>query len=485
MSSNPPTNTNRTSRLLFALRKRWYVVVAATVLAGLVTFGISATISPTYQARASMFFSLRDGNSGSDINQGLTYTQNQMLSYAELATTTSVLDKALSNTNGDLTLEQIRRSVTVSTPQNTVILEVQAETSTPSLSAKVANSVAESLQGAVSNVAPTDTSGKPSVVARVIQPAVPPKFQASPNKSKNAILGAFVGMGMALLGLFLTVAFDTRIRTAANVKAITDRSLLGTADKTEKTSDQRPVAIRFPRSAATEKYRQIRAALRFTSISHELQTIVITSSLPGEGKTVTALNLALTMAEGTERVLLIDADLRRPRIATYLGLEPTLGLTTVLVGGLSLSSAVQKFGDTRLEVLSAGDIPPNPSELLDSSRMKEVLAEASAAYDVVILDTAPVLSVSDSSLIAQEVDSTVIVVDATQLRQAQLEQTLETLDAAGAHISGLILNRVKPTNRSDRYYEAEELGRSSISALSTPAATARRQNLMVDVPHRQ
>lgn len=453
MTSKSSPSANRAARMLIALKKRWFVVLIAAFLGGVTTFGLSATIPPVYQAGASMFFSLRDGNSGSDINQGLTYTQNQMLSYAELATTSSVLEGAAGDLDGDLTVDELRRAVSVTTPQNTVILDIKVRTTDRDLSARAANSVADSLLEIVAEVAPRDTSGKPTVVARVIQPAVPADFQISPNKAKNAVLGAFISGALALLWLFLTVVFDTRIRSLTTLKSITDQPVLGTAERTARSPDQRPVALRLPRGSATEKYRQIRAALRFTSVTRELRTIAVTSSLPGEGKTVTSLNLALTLAEGAQRVLLIDADLRRPRIATYLGLEPTIGLTTVLVNGLSMGDAVQHFADTKMDVLTAGAVPPNPSELLDSRQMRELLSEAKKAYDTVIIDTAPVLSVSDAAIIAQDVDSTVVVVDSSKLRQAQLEQTTDTLHAAGAHISGLILNRVKPASNKDRYYE--------------------------------
>ncbi|MGP5226454.1 MULTISPECIES: polysaccharide biosynthesis tyrosine autokinase [Micrococcaceae] len=470
MTSKSITANNRPARMLIALKKRWYVVVATALLAGVMTFAYSATIPPVYQASASLFFSLRDGDSGADINQGLTYTQNQMLSYAELATSSSVLDKAYSNVNGQVSMNELRRSINVTTPQNTVILEVKARASSRDLSARMANSVADSLLDVVSEVAPADSSGKPTVVARVIEPAAPPRFQSAPNKSKNTVLGTFIGGILAFLGLFVSVLLDTRIRSVASLKSITDLPLLGTAERTPRSNDRRPVALRFPRGMATEKYRQIRAALRFTSVSRELRTLVVTSSIPGEGKTLTSLNLSLTMAEGVERILLIDADLRRPRVADYLGLEPSVGLTTVLVNGLLLSEAVQHFGDTRLDVLASGDVPPNPSELLDSRRMREVLAEAKKTYDIIIIDTAPVHSVSDASIISQEVDSTIIVIDSSKLRQAQLEQTRDILDAAGAHISGLVLNRVKPADRKDRYYETAHHDSSvNVSPKASPA----------------
>ncbi|WP_417216878.1 polysaccharide biosynthesis tyrosine autokinase [Arthrobacter sp.] len=471
MNTKTTAGSTPAERMFGVLKKRWYVVVLSAFLAGTAAFAVSTQIAPTYRSEASLFFSLRDGDSGTDINQGLTYTQNQMLSYAELATTATVLDRAAETLDTVLPQKALQRAVTVTTPQNTVILKIQSTTTDPQLSADIANGVAESLKDVVSEVAPTDASGKPTVTARVIQPAQPATIQSSPNKSKNALLGAFAGGGIALVVAFLIVIFDTKIRSIKALKSVTDHPVLGVAERTLKSSDVRPIAIRAPHSSATERYRQLRASLRFTSVSHELSTIAITSSIPGEGKSVTALNLALTMAEGAERILLIDADLRRPRVAHYLGLEPAVGLTTVIVGGLALTDAVQRFSNTRLDVLTSGDIPPNPSELLDSQAMQRLLNQAKESYDVVILDTAPVLSVSDAAIVAQRVDSTVVVIDSTRIRFAQLEQTTDLLEAAGVHISGLVLNKVKVAAKKGGYYaEADD------SALRGPSYRGQPRN---------
>lgn len=471
MNAKTTSGATPAERMLGVLKRRWYVVILAAILTGATAFAVSTQIAPTYRSEASLFFSLRDGDSGTDINQGLTYTQNQMLSYAELATTATVLDRAADKLDVVLPQKALHRAVTVTTPQNTVILKIQSTTTDRQLSADIANGVAESLKNVVSEVAPADASGKPTVAARVIQPAQPATVQSSPNKSKNALLGAFAGGGITLVVAFLIVIFDTKIRSLKTLKSVTDHPVLGVAERTPKSSDVRPIALRAPHSSATERYRQLRASLRFTSVSHELSTIGITSSVPGEGKTVTALNLALTMAEGSERILLIDADLRRPRVAQYLGLEPAVGLTTVIVGGLALTDAVQRFANTRLDVLTSGDIPPNPSELLDSQAMQRLLNQAKESYDVVILDTAPVLSVSDAAIVAQRVDSTVVVIDSTRIRFAQLEQTTDLLEAAGVHISGLVLNRVKVAAKKDGYYaEADD------SALSKPSYRGQLRN---------
>lgn len=474
--------TTRSARMIAALRKRWYVVLVAAIVAGSGTFALSTLVTPVYHSSASLFFSLRAGDSGSDINQGSTYTQNQMLSFAQLATSAVVLDRVVDDLGGDVTEIGLRRNVTVTTPQNTVILDVGVDTPDRDLSARIANSVASNLTDVVAEVAPVDTAGKSTVAARVIEPAVPALFQSSPDKQRNAILGAVLGIALSIVAILLAVVFDTRVRSVSALKSMTNRPLLGIAERTPASPDPRPVVLRSPNGSAAERFRQIRAGLRFAAASHEIKIIAVTSSVPGEGKTMTALNLALILAESEDRVLLVDADLRRPRVADYLGFEGTVGLTTALLGGVTVDEAVQRFGDTTLDVLTAGEVPPNPAELLASAPMRELIEDVKQSYGFVIIDTAPLLSVADAAVIAQQVDSTIVVADSSKVHQVQLEQTLDALDSAGAHVAGLILNRVKPSSRRDSYYreyhnETEKRtwsGRLNlvrfIAALRSPAA---------------
>ena len=200
----------------------------------------------------------------------------------------------------------------------------------------------------------------------------------------------------------------------------------------------------------------MRSGLRFASASHQTRTLAITSSRPAEGKTWTAANLALVVAETGKRVLLIDADLRKPKVADAFGIIGAVGLTTVLIDAIPLQSAVQAWPRSTLEILPAGAVPPNPAELLASERMKELIQQVADEYDLVIIDTAPVLVVADATVIAQQVDSVLIVADTTRVRRAQLANTIEALERAGAHISGVVLNRVKPRPHDDYYYVRDE-----------------------------
>jgi len=451
------TTSNMTvARAVGVLRKRWWIVLIATVLGGAAAFAASSTVTPIYHSTASLYFSLRTASSGSDINQGSAYTQAQMLSFARLATSSVVLDPVADALDGGLSTNQLRRMMTVTIPQNTVILDVRVGSSDPERAALVANAIADSLIDAVDEVAPASAEGEASVTARSIDPASPAAFQSSPNKQQDAVLGAIVGFLIASVAVVLVAALDTRVRSAPALKVITELPVLGSIEQTPATADPRPVAIRQPNGSAAEAFRHVRSGLRFASASHETRTLAITSSRPAEGKTWTAANLAFVLAETGKRVLLIDADLRKPKVADAFGIIGAVGLTTVLIDAIPLRSAVQPWPRSSLEILPAGAVPPNPAELLASERMKEILQQVTDDYDLVVIDTAPVQVVADATVIAQLVDSVLIVADTTRVRRAQLAATIEALERTGAHISGVVLNRVKPRPHDDYYYVHDE-----------------------------
>lgn len=475
MSAVNIADSARNNRIISAFRKWWYLVLLAGLVGGMGAFGASYAATPIFHSNASLFFSLRGGADATDLNQGATYTQNQMLSFAQLATSSVVLSRVQDDLGIDRSLKELRRETSVELPQNTVVLHIGVDTPDRVESARIANSIGANLKDAVEELAPSDGKGRPAVAAHIVAPAVPASYQSSPDKRKNGVLGGLLGLFLSALAIGGISALDTRVRSVSALKTMTRRPILGFAERTRKSDDRRPIVLQDPNGSAAERYRQIREGLRFASANREIKSTAITSAVPREGKTMTSLNLALILAETKDRVLLIDADLRRPRIADYLGLEGAVGLSTVLIGRLEVNEAVQRFGETSLDVLSAGDIPPNPAELLVSTQMVDLITDVSREYDHVIIDTPPVLSVSDMAVIAQLVDSSIVVIDSSKLRQRQLDQAIDSIETAGANIAGLILNRVKISNRRERYYRNYQ---------STPHPNQPVSNLDFDVPTR-
>jgi capsular exopolysaccharide synthesis family protein len=179
--------------------------------------------------------------------------------------------------------------------------------------------------------------------------------------------------------------------------------------------------------------------------------LAVTSSLPAEGKSTVSGNLAVALAETGARVLLVDADLRRPAIAELLGVEGGVGLTTVLAGAARVEDVVQDWGGKQLQVLASGPVPPNPAELLGSPAMRGLLEDLRGRYDHVVIDTAPLLPVADAAVLSRLVDGTLLVAQAGRVRRAELTRALGNLDQVSARVLGIVLNRVRGEESSYSY----------------------------------
>ena len=207
-----------------------------------------------------------------------------------------------------------------------------------------------------------------------------------------------------------------------------------------------------PRSPITEQYRTVRTNLQFSSVDQDLQTMLLTSAGPGEGKSMTSANLAVVYAQQGKKVLLIDADLRKPTIHYTFRLDNLRGLSNALVGNMSLQEIVSPSDVGNLDLISCGPIPPNPSELLGSKRMKELVREARQAYDIIIFDTPPVLAVTDAQILANLCDGVVLVVRSKKTEFDAADKAIELLQSANAKILGTILNDRDKKEMNYYYY---------------------------------
>lgn len=207
-----------------------------------------------------------------------------------------------------------------------------------------------------------------------------------------------------------------------------------------------------PKSPISEQYRTIRTNIEFSSVDDEIRSIMVTSSGPGEGKSTTTANLAVVFAQQGKRVLLIDADLRKPTVHYTFGITNTFGLTNVLTRQMELKDAIKTTNEELLNVLPSGPIPPNPAELLSSRGMKEFFEEAKDAYDMLIFDTPPVLAVTDAQILSNQCDGTVLVISSGRTEIEAATKTRELLEAANGKILGVVLNNKKMNKNSNYYY---------------------------------
>jgi capsular exopolysaccharide synthesis family protein len=234
------------------------------------------------------------------------------------------------------------------------------------------------------------------------------------------------------------------------VEQVTDVPILGGIVFDPKAKE-RPLIVHVdPRSPRAESFRTLRTNLQFLDVGRTDRSFVVTSSIESEGKSTTGANLAIALADAGSRVLLVDADLRRPKVADYMGLEGAVGLTDVLIGRAELKDVIQQWGRGKLFVLPAGKIPPNPSELLGSARMTHFIGEFNRTFDVVIFDSPPLLPVTDAAILAKNVGGAIIIVAAGRTHKNQLKGAVASLNNVGAPISGLVLTML-PTKGPDAY----------------------------------
>ncbi|MFW8745217.1 CpsD/CapB family tyrosine-protein kinase, partial [Mesorhizobium japonicum] len=214
---------------------------------------------------------------------------------------------------------------------------------------------------------------------------------------------------------------------------------------------RRPLIVHDdPNSARAEAFRSLRTNLQFLDVEGGPRSFVIASAIPEEGKTTTAANLAIAIAQSGARVAVVDADLRRPRLAGYLGLEGAVGLSDVLIGRVPLTDALQPWGNVPLMVLPAGTRPPNPSELLGSRAMELLLQVLEREFDTVLIDVPPLLPVTDGALLAKQTRGALLLVAAGRVRRDELAGAIRALENVDAHLSGLILTML-PVKGPDAY----------------------------------
>jgi succinoglycan biosynthesis transport protein ExoP len=438
------------SEYLAALRKRWLVILALLLVGGAAGYGYTMSLTPQYRASTTVFLSLSRAGSVGDLVQGSTYTQGVVLSYAQVATTPVVLAPVITQLGLPVSPAQLAAQVSADAPQNTTLITITATSTSPAQSAQIANAVGDQLSRAVAQLSPGSSSSKDTITVTTVSPATVPTSQASPSRTLNVGGGVLLGLLAAVAFAVLREVLDTRVRTSDDVRRTTDTPVLGTVGY-ERSSSNRLLIAAAGHTQRAEAFRQLRTNLQYLNHSGGLRTVVVTSASAGEGKTTTATNLAWSMAAAGQRVLLVDADLRRPAVAAALGLEGNVGLSTVLIGRAEVADVVQSWGEHGLHVLPAGRVPPNPSELLSSERMTKLLAQAGADYDLVVLDAAPLLPVTDPAVLSRIADGAILVVNTRKTTRDQLTSCTTILSTAGARLLGVVLNQAVVDKKSSYY----------------------------------
>lgn len=432
---------------LRVLRHYWRSTLGVLLLCVVAAAAVTMLQTRVYSATSSIFLTVESGGSAGELSQGAAYAERTVASYVSVATTAIVLEPVIEELELDTTPAELADHLTISSPPDTSILNVAARDESAWQAARISNGVAASLLGTVTELAPSGPDGARLVSATVIDEAQAPEHPFTPRPASNlvlgAVFGAFLGFGQALLRSSL----DTKVRTQEDVEKVTEVPLLAAVGRNVPTRT-RAAGAAGERWASAEAYRRLRTNVGFLGLGGERKrSMVITSSLAGEGKTETAVNLARVLAHAGESVLLVDADLRRPMIAQRMRLDAELGLVDVLTGRGSLAD-LQMEVLPGLSVLAAGAVPPNPSELLGSAAMTHLVEEAERLFDYVLFDSPPMLPVTDALVLASRTGGVIVVTRSGRVRRSELGATLSTLAASDVPALGIVLNDAPATAAS-------------------------------------
>jgi polysaccharide biosynthesis transport protein len=287
-----------------------------------------------------------------------------------------------------------------------------------------------------------------------VEPASAPLKPIRPRVILNTVLAGIVGL-LLILGVIILIEYlDDTIKTPEEAIIKMNIPVIGLIARIKSQKQDVPFVFENPRSPVTEAFRTLRTNIQFASVEKPIQTILITSPTPGEGKTLIAANLAVVMAQGGKRVILADFDLRKPQIHKLMGRSNRLGLSDLFIRDpLTLDGVLKPWQDMPLSVITSGGLPPNPAELLSSGKLKQILEGLKRQADVIIIDTPPVIAVTDSVILAAQSDAVILIVEPKRTRIGIALRALEQLKRANARVIGLVFNDV--ILGSTGYYSSE------------------------------
>ncbi|MFX4286172.1 polysaccharide biosynthesis tyrosine autokinase [Janibacter sp. G349] len=436
------------SELLGVIRQRWRLIVACVVLAVAAAVAVTLTTTPVYEARARIYMSA-ERTSGSSNGSVFVLTSEDLDTYVSILDTPAVLGPL----RKELGLEPGHPiQVSAQTSGSTSILNITARASDGEEAADVANEVGPQLGKVAGEFSTLLKSSGQKVVSTPIQPATAPSRPVSPDPVRNIGLGLLAGLVLGLGLAFIRHALDTKVRGEEDIRAHSDAPMLAGLPLESRGSKRGLISVEEdPHGRHAEAVRRLRTNLMFVDVTTGRHSFVVTSAVPGEGKTTTAVNLALAMADSGRRTLLVDADLRNPSVAKTLGMEGSVGLTTVLLGDADVHDVIQTWGSAGMDVLPAGQIPPNPSELLGSAPMEALITRLVQEYDFVLIDSPPVVPVIDAVVIERLTGGLLMVVGVDRTKKKDLTAALKQLGTVGAHVSGFARNFVVSKGSDYRY----------------------------------
>ncbi len=491
-------------RAIQIARRNWILLLVCFAVVPSAALAYSLAQTPEYTAKASLLFT--EKNTSQFDPERAAATNLQLVALDQVAAQTA---RALPDAN--LSVAEINQKVEVSPAGESDLVDVEATDPDPALAAMIANEFAqqfiafrrdanrekvlkeqELIEARLNELTPSQLTGPEGEVleernrelavratlqtgeAQLVQPAAEPSSPSSPKTTRNVALGILLGLILGISLALLRDQFDRRLKTVEEAESAFELPVLATIPDSRQIGGSNGVETTL-RGEEAESFRMLRANLQYFGIEQELKSILITSSASEEGKTMVTWNLALAEAHAGKRILLIEADLRRPTLAKALHFSDEKGLGLVLAGSLEARATIQRVRG--VDVLPAGPLPPNPAELIDSQRMQELLEWAKGEYDRVIVDTPPATIVADALPLIKQVDRVLVVARLRRTVRDAAEHLREQLMIIEAPVIGLVVNGA-PAQSDDSYYRSSTISDSfakmheKLASSEAPSAVA-------------
>lgn len=489
-----------------------WLIALAGLLAGIAAYMVSVRMTPEYEASTKLLVSAPSSINGVDPT-ALVTTQTMTTTYSQMLLDRPVLQGVIDQLKLQTNPDDLKKVISVDVVTNTQLLTVTVSDPEPTQAANIANAIAsvfadrirelqsqryaasrDGLEKQVTDMESqisatndliaqtTDAASLEQLQARLTQyrtiysnlvtsyeqvrlaeeqtstnvvvsePASVPSIPVSPKTGRNTLLATMAGMLLAAGAVFAVDALDDTIKNPDEMRRRFNLPILGMI-AWHQTENGRPIALAEPRSPTAESFRSLRTNVTYAAVDRPLRRVLVTSATPQDGKTTIASSLAVVFAQNDKNVVLVDADLRRPQVHRRFGMQNRAGLTEMFVRPLdNISGVVRAVSIPKLAVISSGGTPPNPSELLTSKAMGQILDRLNQAFDLIVIDTPPVLTVTDAAALAPAMDGVILVAKPGATKLGAFRQALEQMQAVGARILGVVLNDVNPSSRRYGYY---------------------------------
>lgn len=460
------------SDIVRVLRKKWWVIAVISIISIASTaFVTIKLIDPIYRAETTLFVG-KENNRLASLDLGeFSLNQKLVIDYREIILSELVANEVIKKLNINMSTAAFKGKINVTPIKDSRVFKISFESTDPKLSMEAANALASAIIDKAAEIIEVEN-------VKLIDVAKLPKNSIKPDIKQNLAVAMILGLMTGICLIILIELLDNTIKSKSDIERYFSLNTIGEIpifesenkkqrnlkgrvkwiqgdkDTVKQKVNQYLITIFAPRAPASEAYRALRTNIGYTCIDTGLKTLLITSTIPLEGKTTTASNIAITFAQAGKKVLLIDADLRKPKLHMYFYLINDFGITDIIAKDMEIEKTIKTIPEIdNLSIICSGAIPPNPTELLESNKMTRLIERVKEEYDMVIIDTPPVAHLTDAAILGKITDGVILV---TAFGETKINMALHAkfaLDNVHAKILGVVLTKIKIESGSEYYFK--------------------------------